>query len=80
MSGITADVAYLTRALKMPRARQIASLLADTARDEGWNYTEFLAKVVFDRMAMAVRDGGTYAPTVSTYVVAPIPSLVSRGA
>ncbi len=58
MTGNTADVAYLTRALKMPRARQIASSLADTARDEGWDYTEFLAKVLAEEVASRETHGG----------------------
>ena len=58
MTGITADVAYLTRALKMPRARQVALSLADTARDEGWDYTEFLAKVLAEEVASRETHGG----------------------
>ena len=58
MSSVTADVAYLTRALKMPRARQVASSLADTARDEGWDYTEFLAKVLSEEVASRETHGG----------------------
>ncbi len=57
MSSAT-DVAYLTRALKMPRARQVASSLADTARDEGWDYTEFLAKVLSEEVASREAHGG----------------------
>jgi hypothetical protein len=51
MSAVT-DVAYLTRALKMPRARQVAQSLADTAATEGWDYTEFLAKVLAEEVDM----------------------------
>ena len=58
MSPVTADVAYLTRALKMPRARQVAASLADTARDEGWDYTEFLAKVLSEEVASRETHGG----------------------
>ena len=57
MSAST-DVAYLTRALKMPRARQVASSLADTARTEGWDYTEFLAKVLSEEVASRETHGG----------------------
>ncbi len=52
------DVAYLCRALKMPRARQVASSLADTARDEGWDYPEFLAKVLAEEVASRELHGG----------------------
>ena len=41
MSGASTDVAYLTRALKIPRAREVAPFLADTARKEAWDYLEF---------------------------------------
>jgi DNA replication protein DnaC len=52
------DVAYLTRALKMPRARQVASSLADTARSEGWDYPEYLAKVLAEEVASRETHGG----------------------
>jgi DNA replication protein DnaC len=58
VSGAATDVAYLTRALKMPRARQVAASLADTARTEGWDYTEFLAKVLAEEVASRDTHGG----------------------
>ena len=58
MSGASTDVAYLTRALKMPRAREVAPLLADTARTEGWDYTEFLAKVLSEEVVSREAHGG----------------------
>ncbi len=58
MSGVSTDVAYLTRALKMPRARQVAASLAETARSEGWDYTEFLAKVLSEEVASRETHGG----------------------
>ena len=58
MTSSTTDVAYLTRALKMPRIRELASLLADTARDEGWDYLEFLAKVLTEEVAARETHGG----------------------
>ena len=57
MSAVT-DVAYLTRALKMPRARQVAQSLADTAATEGWDYTEFLAKVLAEEVTARETHGG----------------------
>lgn len=57
MSAST-DVAYLTRALKMPRARDVAASLAETARSEGWDYTEFLAKVLSEEVASRETHGG----------------------
>ncbi|HZD23623.1 MAG TPA: IS21-like element helper ATPase IstB [Acidimicrobiia bacterium] len=58
MSGSSTDVAYLTRALKMPRARQVAESLAETARSEGWDHTEFLAKVLSEEVASRETHGG----------------------
>jgi len=54
----TADVAYLTRALKMPRARQVADSIADQARSEGWDYPEYLAKVLSEEVASRETHGG----------------------
>ena len=58
MSGASTDVAYLTRALKMPRAREVASSLADTAREEGWDYLEFLGRVLSEEVASRETHGG----------------------
>ena len=57
MSAAT-DVAHLTRALKMPRAREVAPSLAETARSEGWDYAEFLAKVLAEEVASRETHGG----------------------
>jgi len=42
----------------MPRARQVAASLAETARSEGWDYTEFLAKVLSEEVASRETHGG----------------------
>lgn len=60
MSGAATDVAYLTTALKMPRARQAAPLLAETARTGGWDYLEFLAKVLSEEVASRDTHGGEH--------------------
>ena len=60
MSGASSDVAYLTRALKMPRVRQVAPSLAEAARTEGWDYTEFLAKVLSEEVASRESHGGEH--------------------
>jgi DNA replication protein DnaC len=60
MSGAVTDVAYLCRALKMPRAREAASTLAAAARTEGWDYTEFLAKVLSEEVASRETHGGEH--------------------
>jgi DNA replication protein DnaC len=58
VSGEATEVAYLTRALKMPRARELAPGLAETARAEGWDYLEFLAKVLSEEVASREDHGG----------------------
>jgi DNA replication protein DnaC len=58
MSGAATEVAFLTRALKMPRAREVAASLADQARDQGWDYQEFLAKVLAEEQASRELHGG----------------------
>jgi DNA replication protein DnaC len=58
VSGTQTEVAYLTRALKMPRARELASSLAETARAEGWDHLEFLAKVLAEEVASRETHGG----------------------
>lgn len=60
MSGVSTDVAYLTRALKMPRAREVASSLADAARTEGWDYLEFLNRVLGEEVAARETHGGEH--------------------
>jgi DNA replication protein DnaC len=57
MSAAT-DVAYLTRALKMPRAREVAASFAETARTQGWDSPEFLAKVLAEEVASRETHGG----------------------
>ena len=39
----TAEIAYLTRALKAPTLRDAVPRLAERARDEAWTFEEFLA-------------------------------------
>jgi hypothetical protein len=40
---LTAELAYLTRALKAPTLREAVGRLAERARRETWSYEEFLA-------------------------------------
>lgn len=42
----TSDVAFLARALKMPRIPKATELFAKRARDEGWDYEQFLVAVL----------------------------------
>lgn len=60
MSASATEVAYLTRALKMPRARELATSLAETARAEGWDHLEFLAKVLAEEVAARETHGGAH--------------------
>ena len=46
MSSSASEVAYLARALKMPRIPKAAKVFAERARDEGWDYEAFLAAVL----------------------------------
>lgn len=58
MSDTTTEVTYLCRALKMPRARQVAASIAETARSEAWDYLEYLAKVLSEEVASRETHGG----------------------
>jgi hypothetical protein len=40
---LTAELAFLTRALKAPSLREAAGRLAERARAESWTHEEFLA-------------------------------------
>ncbi|MPZ91438.1 MAG: hypothetical protein GEU68_07400 [Actinobacteria bacterium] len=46
MSAAASEVAYLARALKMPRIPNASRLFAERARAEGWDYEAFLAAVL----------------------------------
>lgn len=60
MNAPATEVAYLTRALKMPRARELAASLAETARTEGWDHLEFLAKVLAEEVSARETHGGAH--------------------
>ena len=40
------QLTYLTGALKAPRILEVASRLADQARDAGWTFEDYLAAVL----------------------------------
>jgi len=40
--NLTAEIAFLTRALKAPTLRDCVDRLADRAREQGWSHEEFL--------------------------------------
>ena len=60
MTRTFTDLSYLTRALKMPRARDVAATLAETARSEGWDPLEFLVKVLAEEVAAREAHGGEH--------------------
>jgi DNA replication protein DnaC len=52
------DVAFLSRALKAPRIRAVASTLAERAREESWDYEAYLAAVLSEEVASREDHGG----------------------
>ncbi|MDE0288586.1 MAG: ATP-binding protein, partial [bacterium] len=58
MGGLNSEVAFLSRALKMPRIRQVAPDMAKTARAEGWDPLELLVKVLAEEVTARETHGG----------------------
>ena len=55
---VTAELAYLTRALKAPTMRQAIDRLADRARAEGWSHEQFLAACLEREVTARSAHGG----------------------
>ena len=55
---VTAELAYLTRALKAPTLREAVGRLAERARAEGWTHEEFLAACLQREVAARDSHGG----------------------
>src|ERR1700741_1655070 len=55
---VTAELAYLTRALKAPTLREAVDRLAERARTETWTYEEFLAACLQREVAARESHGG----------------------
>jgi DNA replication protein DnaC len=55
---VTAEVAYLTRALKAPTLREAVARLAERARAETWTYEEFLAACLQREVSARESHGG----------------------
>jgi DNA replication protein DnaC len=55
---LTAELAFLTRALKAPTLRQSVARLAERARAEGWIHEEFLAACLQREVAAREAHGG----------------------
>jgi IstB-like ATP binding protein len=56
--NLTAELAFLTRALKAPSLREAAGRLAERARAEGWTHEEFLAACRQREVAAREAHGG----------------------
>jgi DNA replication protein DnaC len=59
MSGISSDIAFLSRALKAPRIREVAPSLATRAREESWDYEVYLAAVLSEEVSSREDHGGS---------------------
>jgi DNA replication protein DnaC len=55
---VTAELAYLTRALKAPTLREAVDRLAERARAETWTYEEFLAACLQREVSARESHGG----------------------
>jgi DNA replication protein DnaC len=55
---VTAEVAFLTRALKAPTLRESVTRLAERARAESWSHEEFLAACLQREVAARESHGG----------------------
>jgi DNA replication protein DnaC len=55
---VSAEIAYLTRALKAPSLRESAGRLADRARAESWSHQEYLAACLQREVAARDAHGG----------------------
>src|SRR6266540_6942440 len=55
---LTAELVFLTRALKAPTLRQSVGRLAERARAEGWTHEEFLAACLQREVAAREAHGG----------------------
>ena len=55
---VTAEIAYLTRALKAPGLRESAGRLAERARSEAWTHEEYLAACLQREVAARDAHGG----------------------
>jgi DNA replication protein DnaC len=55
---MSAEIAYLTRALKAPTLRESASRLAERARAESWTHEEYLAACLQREVAARDAHGG----------------------
>jgi len=55
---VTAELAFLTRALKAPTLRECVPRLADRAREQSWSFEEFLAACLQREVSARESHGG----------------------
>jgi len=55
---VTAEVAYLTRALKAPTLRESVGRLAERAREQSWTHEEFLVACLQREVSARESHGG----------------------
>ena len=55
---VTAEIGYLTRALKAPTLRESAARLAERARAENWSHQEYLAACLQREVSARESHGG----------------------
>ena len=55
---LTAEIAFLTRALKAPTLRDCVDRLADRAREQGWTHEEFLVACLQREVSARESHGG----------------------
>src|SRR4051812_40971695 len=55
---LTAEIAFLTRALKAPTLRDCVDRLADRAREQGWSHEEFLVACLQREVSARDSHGG----------------------
>ena len=72
----SSDVAYLSRALKAPRVREVAFRLADVAREEGWDYEAYLAAVLAEEVAGRESHGGAARVRRRGFALREFPSAI----
>jgi DNA replication protein DnaC len=56
--AVSSEVAFLARALKAPRIAALAATLAERARDQDWDYQQYLAQVLAEEVASRESHGG----------------------
>jgi DNA replication protein DnaC len=57
-SSASGEVAHLARALKAPRITSAAPVLAARAREQGWDYEHYLARVLEEEVLARESSGG----------------------